>query len=114
MCTATSQATTIANVGANILANGKITASDYNELLTYTVGEYSRRGLTPTYNAYAVTPNTDGAVLLEHVSKWFTDLNNFPGSGTSYAMTQYNVVKTADMSDAITYLKSLMNQNIVA
>jgi hypothetical protein len=112
-------------------ALGKITPSDFNDLLTYTVGEYTRRNTAvgnstyntslgawtnptnPTYSSYTTTPATGGKISLEHISKIFTDLNNFPASGKAYAATQYDIIKTSSMSAAVTYIQTLMNQNIV-
>ena len=112
-CTSGAASSTIAAIGANILAKGTVTSADFNDFLTYTVGEYTRRSLTPTYNAYSVTPVQDGKVLIEHATKILTDLNNFPSSGKSYGVTQYDIINTSSMSDAITYLQTLMNTNIV-
>jgi len=47
------------------------------------------------------------------MSKYFVDIVNWPASGKTYSVNQYDIIKTANISDSITYVQSLMNQNIV-
>jgi hypothetical protein len=95
-------------------------------LLSAIVGEYTRRTTavsngtyngtwtaTPTYTAYTTTPATGGTVLLEHMTKYFTDVNNFPSSGRSDTATQFSLIQTANITGSITYVQGLMNANIV-
>jgi hypothetical protein len=80
-----------------------VTAGTYNGTWT----------ATPTYVAYTTAPAAGNKVQLEHMSKYFTDAVNFPASGKTYTVAQFDVIKTVNISDSITYVTSLMNANIV-
>jgi hypothetical protein len=80
-------------------------------LFTSLNGEFTRRSKTPTYSAYTVTPATANNVLVEHASKLFANVKAMDAT-RNYTINANNIVMTSDLTNTISYIQTLMNQNL--
>lgn len=114
-CVTSSSAAAISNIGANILAKGKLDQNDFKDLLNASVVEYTRRGYSTSgrVTSYTNTPAPGVQIFLQHAEGFLSNLNAFPSSGKNYTINSGKMVLTSDLSDAILYIRQLMNTNIM-
>jgi hypothetical protein len=86
---------------------------DFKALRDGIHNEFVRRNKTVPNDAYSVEPSVGGKIYKEHIQKVFDDIKIFDNSKV-YTVNANNIVKVSDITDSITYIKSLMNQNIRA
>lgn len=111
-CTAANSAQVIANLGSNILAKGIFIAGDFSDLKTAIRNEFSRRSKTlPTGDSYSVNPAIGVVLSKEHIQRVLDDVHTF-NSSQNQSVGIGNVVKTSDSASTISYIQTLMSQNV--
>lgn len=111
-CTATSQASVIANLGANIVRGNIIKAADFLEVKQAISKEYTRRGKSspPAYNP-AVTAGKP--IKLNAISQIFDDCYNFNSSSSNDWRSTAKVgdpVYASKIQPSIDFIKGLATQ----
>jgi hypothetical protein len=109
-CTADNQAENIANLGSGIAKGKPIKAEDILEVKNAIVNEFKRRNKTG-YTTYTVEPSNGSPILYEHGRKILEDCYNFNNSKDwRININKSGIVAKADsLTDAIEYIKTLMN-----
>jgi hypothetical protein len=109
-CTADNQAEVIANLGSGIVKGQPIKAEDIIEVKNAIVNEFKRRNKTG-YTTYTVEPSNGSLILYEHGRKILEDCYNFDNSKDwRININKSGIVAKADsLTDAIEYIKTLMN-----
>lgn len=110
-CQSTSAAQTIADLGSNIAINNPVRVNDFKQLRDAIHNELSRRNKTIPSDGYTVEPAVNSKILIEHAQKVFDDIKVMDSTKFK-TINNTTIVKTDTYNDAITYIQTLMNQNI--
>ncbi|MCH4199291.1 MAG: hypothetical protein LKF87_03710 [Clostridium tyrobutyricum] len=110
-CKSTEAPQTIANLASNIKAGNPIKVNDFKRLRDAIHNELSRRNKTIPSDSYVVEPAVNSKILVEHSQKVFDDIKVMDSTKFK-TIDNTTIIKASTYTDAITYIQTLMNQNI--
>jgi len=111
-CTSSSASQVIADLGLNIKNKGFISQNDFSSLKNALRNEFARRGMTlPTNDTYTIEPAIGLNIYKEHLQKVFDDEHLF-NSSINHNVATGDIILTSSITDTITYIQTLMTQNI--
>jgi hypothetical protein len=85
--------------------------NDFKQLRDTMHNELSRRNKTIPNDAYTINPALNSKILVEHSQKIFDDIKIMDANKFK-TINLNNITKAETYSEAITYIQTLMNQNI--
>lgn len=110
-CLADSASAVIVSLGANIVKGNIIRSNDFSSLKNAIHNELVRRSKTIPNDSYNVSPAVNVLIAVEHAQHVFDDINVMDVTKFK-TITLNNITVATTYSESITYIQTLMNQNI--
>jgi hypothetical protein len=88
-----------------------VKVNDFKQLRDAMHNELSRRKKTIPNDVYTINPALNGEILVEHSQKVFDDIKVMDVNKFK-TISLGNITKAETYTEAITYIQTLMNQNI--